>query len=208
MYKTIISRQVAYRPFFYAIICVLALILTGCSGPKGPGQPFAVPFDSKYITTEKKLTVAPSLKTDGSNSRDFLSITQENYFFENGNCTAKVQVLLNRKAEFSVPEIGQWSTVSTGNCLSNSSSVKCFTAHIDCHLVRTTYIATGKRSIAVIKVRNRAREPQELCEKWNPLDLTSTQQEEVDEFNKISDAFFDYDFPIPEPPPALKAGQQ
>lgn len=188
-----ICRQVIYKPFFCTILCVLTLIITGCSGPKGPKQPFIIPFDSKHITTKNILTVSPSLNPDGNKERDFLSITQQTYLFENGNSTAKVEIMLNRKACIKMPQIGQWSTVSTGNCLSSSKDVKCFTAHIDCHLVRTTYIATGKRSIAVIKVRNRAREPQEICEQWDPFNLTEAQQEEVLDFNKISDSFFTYE---------------
>lgn len=196
MGSKILGRQLTLTPFFYLSLCMLTLIVTGCSGPKRPGQPFVIPFESKYITTDKELSVSPALNTDGSNERDFLSITQQTYFFENGNSTAKVQILLNRKAQVRIPEIGQWSTVSSGNCLSNSSDIKCFTAHVDCHLVRTTYIATGKRSLAVIKVRNRAREPQELCEQWNPLNLTDAQQEEVLDFNQVSDSLFTFALPV------------
>lgn len=188
----IFGRLAAYKPLFCTILCVLTLITTGCSGPKGPRQPFLIPFDSKHITTDKILTASPALETDGNKERDFLSITQQSYFFENGNCTAKVEIMLNRKTTIKLPEIGQWSTVSTGNCLTDSKNVKCFTAHIDCHLIRTTYISTGERSVAVIKVRNRAREPQELCEQWDPFDLTEAQQEEVLDFNKTSDSLFTY----------------
>lgn len=187
----------AARPIIPALICVLVMIITGCSGSKKPEQPFVIPFDSKYITTDKTLSVAPALDTDGSSSRDFLSITQENYLFENGNATAKVQIFLNRKAKPEIPEIGEWSTVSKGSCLSNATGVECFTAHIDCHLIRTTYIETGERSLAVIKVRNRAREPQELCEQWDNKNLSPDQREMVDDFNKISDSYFKFAIPVP-----------
>ena len=201
-------NQVKHKLLVHTFLCVLILIIAGCSGPKKPGQPFIVPFDSKFITTEKRLTVSPALETDGSKERSFLSITQQSYFFENKNCTAKVEVMLNRKAKARAPEIGEWSTVSTGNCLSNSTEMECFTAHIDCHLVRTTYINTGKRSIAVIKVRNSAREPQELCERWDSFKLTADQLEEVNEFNRVSDSFFTYKKPVPPKATSKKAGRK
>ncbi len=191
MNNTPFSRQ-AVRPLRYIVICVLFMTLMGCSGSKKPEQPFIIPFDSKYVSSDKTLSVSPALDTDGSSSRDFLSITQETYLFENGNATAKVQLFLNRKAKPTVPAIGEWSTVSTGNCMSNSTDVNCFTAHIDCHLIRTTYIDTGKRSLTVIKVRNRAREPQELCEKWNLKNLSPDQEAMVEDFNSISDSYFSY----------------
>ncbi|WP_051249739.1 hypothetical protein [Maridesulfovibrio zosterae] len=195
----IFSRSVNYRLFFFTIICVLPLITMGCSGSTKPGQPFIVPFNSKYITTDKVLTVSPALHHEGSSERNFLSITQQTYLFENGNSTAKIQVLLNRKASINIPEIGEWSTVSTGNCLSSSKDVECFTAHVDCHLVRTTSIRSGNRSVIVIKVQNRAREPQELCEQWDFFNLSDEQKEEVSDFNKISDLLFSFKLPPPEP---------
>ncbi|WP_320175985.1 hypothetical protein [Maridesulfovibrio sp.] len=101
-------------------------------------------------------------------------------------------MILNRKATVDMPEIGDWSTVSIGNCLDDAQGTKCYTAHIDCHLVRMTFIPTGKRSLAVIRVRNRAREPQELCEQWDTQNLTPDQQEEVDTFNRTSDSLFKF----------------
>ncbi|WP_320170386.1 hypothetical protein [Maridesulfovibrio sp.] len=191
--KMAISDGKAFRFTVHTAVCILALlIITGCSGRKGPGQPVVIPFDSDFITTNRTLSVSPALKTDGSSDRSFLSITQQTYFFENKNATARVMVLLNRKADVQIPEIGQWSTVSTGNCLSKEDDVKCFTAHIDCHLVRTTFIRTGERSLAVIKVRNRAREPQELCEQWEFDNLSPDQEAMVEDFNTTSDSYFSY----------------
>ncbi|WP_092159052.1 hypothetical protein [Maridesulfovibrio ferrireducens] len=194
-----LSRQAIKMPFVTAILSVLFLIaIGGCSGKNDPEQPFIIPFDSEYITTDKTLSVTPSLNYDGSTTRRFLSITQRTYFFENGNGTAEVKVLLNRKSEVQIPEIGEWNAVSTGNCFSDSEQVKCLTAHVDCHLVRTSFITTGERSIIVIKTRNRAREPQQLCDNWDLKNLTENQYEEVEEFNKISDSFFNYDIIIPQ----------
>ncbi len=191
-----ISRQTKPLSFFIALLSVLFIItIEGCSG-KNPEQPFVIPFDSQYITTKKKLSVMPSLHYRSSSTRHFLSLTQKTYFFKNGNGTAEVEVILNRKAEVRIPEIGDWNAVSTGNCLSDSSDVQCFTAHVDCHLVRSTFIKTGERSIVVIKTRDRAREPQELCEQWDLKNLTNTQHEVITEFNQISDSFFKYDVNI------------
>ncbi len=182
--------------FFTALLSVLFIItIEGCSG-KDPEQPFVIPFDSQYITTDKKLSVMPSLRYKSSSTRHFLSLTQKNYFFKNGNGTAEIEVILNRKAEARIPKIGDWNTVSIGNCLSDSPDVQCFTAHVDCHLVRSSFIKTGTRSIVVIKTRDRAREPQELCEKWDLNNLTKTQLEVITEFNRISDSFFKYDVNI------------
>ncbi|ACS79592.1 hypothetical protein [Maridesulfovibrio salexigens] len=179
------------KPILCAALSLLVLIITGCSGAKtAPGQPFVIPFDSSHITTKKTLSVSASLSPDGSSERDFKTITQQHYYFESKNCTAEVRLLLNRKATVDMPKIGDWSTVSLGNCLSNDQGVKCYTAHIDCHLVRMTFIPTGKRSLAVIRVRNRAREPQELCEQWDPLNLSPDQEEEVNTFNRTSDSMF------------------
>ncbi|WP_432737045.1 hypothetical protein [Maridesulfovibrio sp. FT414] len=191
MYRTALSARFS-GPTCCAILCVLLMIITGCSGSHKPGQPFVIPFDSKFITANRTLSVSAALKPDGSSERDFLSITQQSYLFENGNATARVQLLLNRKAEIIIPEIGQWSTVSIGNCFSNATGVQCFTAHVDCHLVRSTFIPTGERSLTVIKVRNRAREPQELCEQWDLHNLSPDQKAMVDDFNDISDSFFSY----------------
>lgn len=179
--------------FFTAALNMLFMItIEGCSG-KIPEQPFVIPFDSQYITTDKKLSVMPSLHYKGSTTRYLLSITQKTYSFSNSNGTAEIEILLNRNSEAQIPEIGNRNAVSNGNCLSGADEVKCFTAHVDCHLVRTSYIKTGKRSIVVIKVRDSAREPQELCEQWNLKNLTPNQLAGVNEFNQISDSFFRYD---------------
>lgn len=178
--------------FFTVILSVLFIItIEGCSG-KDPEQPFVIPFDSQYITIDKELSVLPSLHYRSSSTRNFLSLTQKTYFFKNSNGTAEIEVILNRNAEARIPEIGEWNAVSSGNCLSDSAEVKCFTAHVDCHLVRATFIKTGERSIVVIKTRDRAREPQELCEQWDLKNLTKTQLEVIAEFNQISDSFFRY----------------
>ncbi|WP_319779317.1 hypothetical protein [Maridesulfovibrio sp.] len=182
------------KPLFYAALGVLTLIIAGCSGAKqAPGQPFVIPFDSKHITTDKTLYVSTKLYPDGSDERDFKTITHQDFYFDNKNCTASVRLILNRSAKVDMPEIGDWSTASIGNCLSSEQGVSCFTAHIDCHLVRTTYIPTGKRSLSVIRVRNRAREPQELCEQWDVHNLSPEQQEELETFNRTSDSLFRFE---------------
>ena len=182
-----------FKPFLCAALSLLALIITGCSGArKAPEQPFIIPFDSGHITTKKTLSVSTALEPDGSSDRNFKTITHQHYYFESKNCTAEVRMLLNRKATVDMPEIGDWSTVSIGNCLSDEQGIKCYTAHIDCHLVRMTFIPTGKRSLAVIRVRNRAREPQELCKRWDPNNLTPDQREEVETFNQTSDSLFKF----------------
>ncbi|OEU70480.1 MAG: hypothetical protein BA863_00855 [Desulfovibrio sp. S3730MH75] len=194
-----IRRQTGSSPIFTAMLGVLLIIaIGGCSEKTISGQPFVVPFDSKYITTENKISIAPSLKYDGSRERSFLSITQHRYMFGNSNGTAVITVLLNRKSNVVTPEIGEWNAVSVGDCLSDSDEVQCFTAHVDCHLVRTTFIPLGERSIAVIKARDGAREPQELCERWDLINLTEIQREGVEEFNRVTDSLFKFDIPIPE----------
>lgn len=181
------------KPLLCTALSMLTLIITGCSGTKKVAeQPFVIPFDSKYITTSKNLYSSTKLYPDGDDERDFKTITHQHYYFENKNCTAEVKILLNRTATVDMPEIGDWSTVSIGNCLSDEQGINCYTAHIDCHLIRMTFIPTGKRSLAVIRVRNRAREPQELCEQWEPQNLSPDQQEEVEFFNKNSDMLFEF----------------
>ena len=183
-----------FKPLFLAALCLLSLIIMGCSGAKqAPGQPFLIPFDSEHITTEKKLHVSTKLIPDGSDKRTFKHITHHDFYFNNKNCTANVRVILNRTATVDMPEIGDWSTVSVGQCMDGGDKIDCFTAHIDCHLVRTTFIPTGKRSLTVIRVRNRAREPQELCKQWEPRDLSPDQQEEVENFNRTSDSLFKFE---------------
>ncbi|NDV26463.1 hypothetical protein [Desulfovibrio sp. JC010] len=176
-----------------AALVLLILIITGCSGAKqAPEQPFIVPFDSEHISTDKTIYVSTKLYPDGSDERNFKSIINQDFYFDNKNCTASVRMILNRSAVVDMPEVGDWSTVSIGNCLSDAQGINCFTAHIDCHLIRTTFIPTGKRSLSIIRVRNRAREPQELCEQWDPHNLSPDQQEEVDNFNRTSDSLFTY----------------
>ncbi|WP_419780100.1 hypothetical protein [Maridesulfovibrio sp.] len=182
------------KPIFVAALCLLTLIITGCSGANQlPGQPFLIPFDSEHITTEKQLSVSIKLFPDGSDERSFKHITHHDFYFDNKNCTASVRMILNRTAKVDMPEIGDWSTVSVGQCIDGGENIDCFTAHIDCHLVRTTFIPTGKRSLAVIRVRNRAREPQELCKQWEPHNLSPDQQEEVENFNRTSDSLFKFE---------------
>ncbi len=194
-----ISRQTGLSPIFIAILGILLIIaIGGCSEKNISGQPFVVPFDSKYITTENRISVSPALEYDGSSERSFLSITQQRYLFGNSNGTAVITVLLNRKSNVEPPELGEWNAVSVGDCLSESDDVLCFTAHVDCHLVRTTFIPLGERSIAVIKARDGAREPQELCERWDLLNLTDIQREVVEEFNRVADSLFKFDIPIDE----------
>lgn len=194
MHTLLLAGKGTMKPLICAVLSLLILIITGCSGTKNvPEQPFVIPFDSKYITTDKTLSVSAALNPDGSSDRDFKTITHQHYFFESKNCTVEVRMLLNRKATVDMPEIGDWSTVSVGNCLSDTHGVECYTAHIDCHLVRMTFIPTGKRSLVVIRVRNRAREPQELCDQWDPYKLTPDQQEEVESFNQTSDSLFKFE---------------
>ncbi|TIH20094.1 hypothetical protein D0S45_01770 [Marinifilum sp. JC120] len=182
------------KPLFCAALCLLTFIIMGCSSAKNaPEQPFVIPFDSDHITTDKSLSVSTKLYPNGDDERDFKTITHQDFYFGNKNCTASIRLILNRKATVDMPEIGDWSTVSVGNCLSGEKGVNCYTAHIDCHLVRTTFIPTGKRSLTVIRVRNRAREPQELCKQWDPHNLSPDQQEEVETFNLTSDSLFKFE---------------
>ena len=183
----------AIKPLLCTALSMLALLTMGCSGSNQiPGQPFPIPFSSHYITTPKALMVSSKLSPDGSDERYFRSITNQDFYFDNKNCTATVRLILNRSASVDMPDIGDWSTVSVGTCLSDEPNINCYTAHIDCHLVRTTFIPTGKRSLAVIRVRNRAREPQEICERWDAENLSPEQQEEIETFNRTSDSLFIY----------------
>ncbi|WP_415718230.1 hypothetical protein [Maridesulfovibrio sp.] len=183
-----------FKPLLMFALYLMTMIITGCSGAKhAPGQPFLIPFDSEFTTTGKQLHVSSRLFPDGSDKRTFRHITHHDFYFNNKNCTASVRLILNRTATVDMPEIGDWSTVSVGQCMNRGKDIDCFTAHIDCHLVRTTFIPTGKRSIAVIRVRNRAREPQELCKQWDPHNLSPDQQEEVENFNRTSDSLFKFE---------------
>lgn len=172
---------------FMAVVSFIMFCCTSCSlvfiAPKNN----TIPLDPDYTTLNATLAVSSHYDFDGGYTKNFLNVKQTQYDFYGQNSSISVLVFLNRGVELRTPELGEWNTVSTGNCLYESKNATCYTAHVDCHLVRTTIIQTGPKSVVVIRNRINAREPERLCDAWQPSRLTESQQDEVDEFNRISD---------------------
>lgn len=178
------------------MIVALIFYCSACSSKSS--HPYYIDLDSKYITGNTTLSVAPHFDLADKYNHNFLGVEQTNYKFRGQNSTVAIQVILNRSAELRLPAIGEWNTVAIGPCLYNSSDSICYTAHVDCHLVRTTIIRTGPKSVLVIRVRNNSREPEELCKKWNPKKLTNEQDEEVRNFNESSDEAVNFKITLPQ----------
>ncbi len=169
----------------------LFLACTACSA-KIPDSFHRINLESQYIKVNATLTISSKLNLENEYEQHFLGVTHRNYEFQGQNSTASIQVMLNKAVELKTPAIGEWNTVSTGDCIHKGVNSTCYTSHTDCHLVRTTLLQTGPRSVVVIRVKNKAREPERLCRGWNPMQLTKDQQEEVFNFNTSSDSVIDF----------------